>query len=352
MQIKSARIRPKEQQLLSPASEKIGPAPLLPTLDVVLPVYECQNSLERLCREVHDAVSPHVSRYRLIMVDDGCPGGSWDVISELARSYSSVLGIKLTRNFGQHHAITAGLDAANADYVVVMDADLQDPPSLIPALLQKAQEGSDVVAVKWFKREETLWNRVLSGTYFATLNWLSGSHFDPLVGNYRIISNHVLQCYKLYRERSRSFVAIMNLMGFETVFVEAQRQPRSVGKSSYTFRRRLSLAMDIILAQSDKPLKMSITFGIMVSLLSFLSGIGIVILYFVFDSTLPGWASLMVSFYFLGGLIIANLGLIGRYIACVYDESKARPIYLVHKTTAAQNREDKPLITTSDLQDD
>jgi len=254
------------------------------------------------------------------MVEDCGGDGSWELISQLASNDLHVKGITLSRNFGQHHAITAGMDLCTGDWVVVMDCDLQDDPSAIVKLWEKAKEGYDVVNVRRQKRKDSFVKIVRSRMYHV-----------PQVANYRIMNRKVVDTYNAMREGSRVLGAQIHWLGFKTASIDIPHETRHSGKSSYTLRKLFAMALDVAVSYSNKPLHISIMTGLIISF----SSAGVALWFFIrnliWKIPVAGWTSLMVSVWFLGGIIIANLGVIGIYIGKIYDETKHRPIYVIDK---------------------
>ncbi|MBF0417912.1 MAG: glycosyltransferase family 2 protein [Magnetococcales bacterium] len=307
----------------------------MPCISVVVPVYKNIQTLAELHALLVDHVGSITSDFELIFVDDGCPQGSWDVIAHLAEIDRRVRGVRLSKNFGQHRALTAGLDMATGDWVVIMDADLQDHPRYIPDLYATAVKGMwPVVVARCRERTDAPMLRILSLAFYRLLSYLSGAPFDPMVGNFRIMSRTVVDAIGQYREQFRLISGIVSLTGFRTTCVEVERPRRRAGKTSYNIARRASLAVDCIIAYSDKPLRISTFLGFVLACGSFIAGIYL-ILSALMGHPPPGWASVIVSLYFIGGCIIANLGVIGHYLARTYNEAKHRPLYVIAETTTA-----------------
>lgn len=302
-------------------------------ISIVSPIYKAEECIVELCRRLKLAIEPLTEDFEIILVEDRSPDNSWDVIQNEAEKDSRVKGIRLSRNFGQHRAITAGLDVANGDWTIIMDCDLQDLPEDIPLLYFKALEGYEIVIAQFEVRTESRMSQAVSKTFWKCLSWLAGMSFDYRTGNFRIISKSVLKNFRLYKEQLRYIGGINHLMGFTSTSLIVQRGKRYAGNTSYTFQTRLAAAFEFIIAYSDKPLKFSVLAGLSISLFSIFFGILIFILSLNNIYTVPGWASIMVSLYFIGGLIIANLGVLGHYIGKIFDETKRRPLYLIESKT-------------------
>lgn len=307
-----------------------------PHISAVSPVFQAEDCVPELYRRLSGALGSISDNFEIILVEDCGDDSSWNLITKIAEKDSRVKGIKLGRNFGQHYAITAGLDIAEGDWVVILDCDLQDPPEAIPKLYAKAQEGFDVVEAAFVNRDSD-YSGFRSWFFWKTLRFLSNMKFDHKIGNFRIISRKVLINFKSYREQLRFLGGILLLMGFDTARIPIAREPRFAGKTSYSFLRMISASVDIIIAYSDRPLKLSIVFGFIISILSLLFGIYVFILHMLGITGISGWPSLIISVYFIGGIIITNLGLLGIYVGRIFEETKNRPLYIIDKTTFNTN---------------
>ncbi len=301
----------------------------MPKISVVSPVYGCCGSLRELYERLNQSLSSISEDFEIVFVNDASPDNSWDVIKELVQQDSRVKGINLSRNFGQHKAIAAGIHHAQGDWVVVMDCDLQDQPEEIIKLYNKAQEGYDAVFGQRIGRQDSRKKRWASRAFIAVYDYLSDSKTDPTIGNFSIISRKVVEGLKQFKEQHHAYTFFVIWLGFKRTYVEIEHAKREVGTSSYNFKRLIQLAMDNIVSQSNKLLRMSIKFGFGLASFSALYAIYLVIKYFVTDEIVPGWTSVMVSIYFIGGLLFANLGLIGLYIGKIFDETKGRPLYVI-----------------------
>lgn len=301
-------------------------------ISVVTPVYRAEGCLEELYRRLVAALSGITQDFEIVMVEDCGGDRSWEIIRELARRDARVKGIQFSRNFGQHYGITAGLDYCDGDWVVVMDCDLQDRPEDIPRLYAKAQEGYDVVLARRDRRQDPVVKRFASTLFYRLLGYLAEIEYDN-PGNFRILSRRVVENFRRMREQLRFFGALVNWMGFPTAEIEVRQAERHEGRSTYTLAKLWRLASDTIIAYSDKPLRLSIRLGFSIAFLAFLGGLYILAHAVLYGSAVSGWASLIVSVYFLGGIIIAILGMLGIYLGKTYDETKKRPLYIVMRTT-------------------
>lgn len=304
-----------------------------PKISVVIPVYKAQDCLEELYTRLVaclESISPY---FEIILVED-CGGDlSWQKIQALAKRDGRVKGLQFSRNFGQHYGITAGLDYCKGDWVVVMDCDLQDRPEEIPRLFAKAQEGYDIVLARRGHRKDPLLKRFTSRLYYKVFSYLADIEYDGETGNFRIISRKVATNFLSMRERLRFFGALVQWLGFSVSSITVQHDDRFAGQTTYSFAKLWKLGIDTILAYSDKPLRIAIRLGFTISLLSFLYGGHIVYRALLYKAPIQGWSSLIVSLYFLGGIIIAILGILGVYLGKTFDEVRRRPLYIVQQTT-------------------
>lgn len=302
-------------------------------VSVVIPVYKAENCLHELYRRLVESVGKITSDFEIILVEDCGGDRSWEIIEDLAARDGRVKGIQFSRNFGQHYGITAGIDHCDGDWVFVMDCDLQDRPEEIPRLYAKAQEGYDVVLARRGQRKHGLRKRISSRIFYSCFNYLADLNYDAQVGNFRIISRKVANNYRRMAEQLRFFGAMIDWLGFPTASIDVEHSERLEGKSTYTVRKLVRLASDTIIAFSDKPLRLSIKIGFLMALFSFAFGGYILVKALLYGSPVFGWSSLMVSLYFIGGIIIANLGIIGIYLGKAFNESKKRPLYIIEKAT-------------------
>ena len=309
-------------------------------ISVVTPVYGCSKSLEQLYTRLEKTLSTITNEFEIIMVNDASPDNAWESIKELAAKDSRVKGINFSRNFGQHRAITAGLDYAKGDWVVVMDCDLQDQPEEIIRLYNKAQEGYDIVFGRRHQRKDSTFKQLGSKLFYKVYDYFTESKIDYTVANFSIVSSNVVEKLKALKEQNRSYLLFVNWVGFKRININVEHAKREEGKSAYTLKKLIDLAIDSIISQSNKPLRLSIKFGFILSVLSLLYTMFLITRYFIQGTPVEGWTSVMVSIYFIGGLLFANMGMLGLYIGKIFDETKGRPIYIIKKTINIRNTED------------
>jgi len=309
-----------------------------PHLSVVIPVYKAKACLAELHRRLVQALELITPAFEIVLVEDAGDDGSWEEIATLAQDDFRVKGVKLSRNFGQHFAITAGLDHATGDWVVVMDCDLQDQPEELGKLYSKAQEGYDIVFARRHERNDSLYRKLSSSLFSMLYNYLGDIKVDNSIANFSISSRRVIDYVRQFRERNRSFPIFLNAVGFRRAYVDVQHAPRFTGASSYTFGKLMDFAIQCIVSQSNKPLRLSIRFGFILAAISLLYATCLVVRYFTCGAGVAGWTSLMVMTSFLFGLLFTNLGILGLYMGKVFDEVKQRPLYMVVKTVNAKGR--------------
>ena len=310
-----------------------------PFLSVVIPVYGCGQALPELYERLVETLTKITDNFDIIMVDDHSPDNAWALILQLASKDTRVKGIRFAKNLGQHYAITAGLDYADGEWVVVMDCDLQDRPEEILKLYNKAREGYDVVFGKRVERQDNYFKMLSSKIFSWLFNYLSGLENDSSTANFSIISKKVVRYIRKMREQNRSFPSAIKWLGFNRFDVEIEHAKRPYGKSSYSLRKMVNLAIDAIVAHSNKPLRISIKFGFSLALFSFLYATWLIIRYFLYGVPVQGWTSVMVSIYFIGGMLFANMGILGLYIGKIFNEAKNRPLYIIDETTFKDEEE-------------
>ncbi|MEP7169803.1 MAG: glycosyltransferase family 2 protein [Bacteroidota bacterium] len=304
-----------------------------PLISVVSPVYRAEKIIDKLVEiNIHE-LSKITPNFEIILVDDRGPDKSWEKIKENTVKDNRVKGVKLSRNFGQHYAITAGLDFAKGEWIVVMDCDLQDRPEEIPALYNKALEGYDIVLARREVRQDGIIKKLFSRLFHIALTWLTGSPLDNRVANFGIYHNKVISAISMMRESIRFFPTMVKWVGFNSTSISVTHAERDSGSTSYNFKRLIELALDIILAYSIKPIRLAIKFGFIISGLSILFAIYNVIRALTNGFAVLGYGSLIASIWFLSGLIISFMGIVGLYVGKTFEGVKKRPIYIVSEKT-------------------
>lgn len=299
-------------------------------ISVVLPIFNEEDCIDELFSRLTGVLSTLVSSFELIFVDDGSSDRSWEKIEHLLEN-KYVKAIKFSRNFGHHAAITAGLDHAEGDWVVVMDSDLQDLPEEIPRLYEKALAGNDLVYAKRKNKTFGFVKRSLSSLFYKALSRLSDINFEPEVGVFRLISKRAVTELVKLRETVRFFPGLVQWIGFNIDYVDVKHGERFAGETKYPLSKQLALALDATLAYTDKPLKVAIYLGGLFSVLGFSYGLVIIIKAIMGQIEVLGYASLMSAILFLGGVTVSTIGITGIYVGRIFREVKGRPIYVIEE---------------------
>ncbi len=298
-------------------------------LSFVSPVYRGEALVEDLVNEIRNNASLAGLSFEIILVEDGSPDASWQAIERAADTYPEVIGIKLSRNFGQHYAITAGLAQCRGEWVVVLDCDLQDRPDQFARLYEQTQHGYKVILARRVERTDNWLKRLSSRIFYKVFGYLTDTKQDASIANYGIYHASVVRSILAMKDKIRYFPTMSQWVGFPTIAVDVEHGSRNSGKSSYTLRSLFRLASNNIIAFSDKPLRLTIFFGFWISLISAIFGVVMLARYLMGQVTVLGYTSLIISIWFIGGLIMFVLGVIGLYIGKAYDQVKDRPTYII-----------------------
>lgn len=298
-------------------------------LSIVVPVYRAERIVKELVVRLESTLESIEGSYEVILVDDGSPDESWEAIQSVVADRRCFQGIRLSRNFGQHAAITAGLTHSQGDWVIVMDCDLQDQPEEIPRLMEKAEQGFDIVFARRTERSDGLLRRMLSQAFFGLLGFLTDTQQDPSIGNFGIYRRKVIRSMLSMGDYVRFFPTMVQWVGFHRSEIDVKHGDRAEGKSTYSLGSLLTLALNVILTFSDKPLRLTVGFGLLVSGLAFVYAGVNVVWYFTGVISVLGFTSLIVSIWMFAGIIITVLGVLGLYIGKIFDQTKQRPVFIV-----------------------
>ncbi len=298
-------------------------------ISIVSPVYGTPDLIPVLCSRVKNALQPLSLEYELVLVFDCSPDDGWERIEEECRLDSRVKGVKLSRNFGQHAAISAGLDLAVGKWIVIMDCDLQDMPEEIPHLYQVASEGYDIVLAQRSIRVDGFLRKAFSSMFYKVLGYLTDSELDASIANFGIYHRKVINATISMKDKTRFFPMIVQWVGFKSKRVPVKHAKRELGTTNYTWRALFNLAFSSMLAFSDKPLRLTVGLGMSMSSITVIIGGFYLIRYLAGGITVSGFASLILSIWFLSGIIIFILGIVGLYLARIFQQVKDRPIYIV-----------------------
>lgn len=301
-----------------------------PDISIVSPVYLAEHTVHVLVEQLIKHVSLVTEYFEIILVEDGSPDRSWEKIVEVSQD-NRIVGVKLSRNFGQHNAITAGLTVAKGEWIVVMDCDLQDMPEEIAGLYQKAKEGFDVVFASRTRRTDSWMKRSTSKLFYSIFSYMSGVKHDGTVANFGIYHSRVIKSVLGMGDKVRVLHPMIKWVGYKTTSIPVQHGYRYEGESSYTWRKLIRLAFDISISHSEKPLKIAIKTGLLIAMISLLYALLNIYFYFSGKILVPGYASIIFSIWFLSGLLLFFMGVIGLYIGKIFDNIKGRPIFIIDK---------------------
>lgn len=302
-------------------------------ISIVVPMHNEEDNIDEFYLRISTVLNSITFRWELICVNDGSTDKTNLMIKLLRERDKRVKLIDLSRNFGKENALTAGLDYANGEIIIPIDADLQDPPEIIPEMLELWSQGYDVVnAARRTRSGETGLKRFTSYAFYRVFSRIVNFKVSQDTGDFRLMSSNVIKAIGTLRERRRFMKGIFAWVGFDTCTIYYDRAPRTAGKTSWNYMKLISLAFEGITSFTHVPLQVASYLGIIVSLGSFLYGLYIFLRTIILGSVLPGYPSMMIVILFLGGVQLISLGLLGEYIGRIYEESKGRPIYLVKNT--------------------
>lgn len=299
------------------------------TISIVSPVYQAAAIIPRLVAEISIVVSGITDSFEIILVDDRSQDHSWKAIREECNKSQNVRGLRLSRNFGQHSAITAGLSVARGDWIVVMDCDLQDRPDEIAALYAKALEGFDIVYARRRTRKDSKLKRLYSRAFYSAFSYLTGTIQDATIANFGIYNKKVITAVMTMNDNIRYFPAMVQWVGFRSTSIDVVHDPRAQGHSTYNFRKMLRLAINNIISFSDKPLQLVAQGGLIISLISFIVGMFYLAGHLLGVIQVAGYTSLIISIWLTAGINIFVLGLVGIYVGKAFEKIKDRPVYII-----------------------
>jgi glycosyltransferase involved in cell wall biosynthesis len=304
----------------------------VPTLSIVAPLYNEEGNVAELVRRLRAAAdgTPGIDGYEIVLVDDGSTDATVERLRAHAAADPRLVIVRLSRNFGHQLAATAGLDTARGDAVVLIDADLQDPPELIPAMVQRWREGYDVVyAVRRKRKGESRFKIMTASIFYRMTRRLTKVAIPVDAGDFRLMSRRVVDALKAIRERHRFIRGLVSWVGYPQTALEYDRDSRFSGESKYPFSKMFRFAIDGITSFSDVPLRFASYFGFVVSGIAFIVAIAEIGLRIFTGYNLPGYTSTIFAILFLGGVQLIGIGILGEYIGRIYEEIKGRPLYLV-----------------------
>lgn len=300
-------------------------------VSIVIPVYNSESTLELLNDKIIQEISSTSNDYEIIYVNDDSPDSSWKIIQKLCKENSKIIGIHLSRNFGQHPAIFCGLSHATGDVIIVMDCDLQEDPKYIKELIAEFYKGYDIVFTVRKKRKYIWWKNIGASIFSSIYNYLIDDKrllTSQSVGSYSLISKKVAEAFLKYGDYQFHYLMVLRWLGFKQSFIEIEHMERASGKSSYNFKKLFEHALIAIVFQSDKLLRFNIYIGLFISFISIIGIFYVVINYFIHGFA-QGWTSIFVILLFMMGIVLFSLGIIGLYIGKMFEQVKNRPKYVI-----------------------
>jgi glycosyltransferase involved in cell wall biosynthesis len=301
----------------------------LPHISIISPIYRAENVIAELVTEIQKAMANLNCAYEIILVDDGSPDKSWDEMVEISSQNPEVISVRLSRNFGQHPAIIAGLMQAKGEWIVVIDCDLQDQPKEIISLYNKALEGYDIVFTQRVNRKDSFLKKFFSKLFSFAFKYLADISINKTLTNFGIYNRKTIAEALKIGDYIKSFPLFVYFVGFKSTVIFVEHSSRASGKSSYTYAKLISLAFNIIIAYSNKPLKIFVKFGMLTAFFSFIWGIIYLIQYINGTINVSGYASIIISIWFLSGVTITVIGVVGIYVGKVFEQTKNRPAYII-----------------------
>ncbi|MEA5421264.1 glycosyltransferase family 2 protein [Spirulina sp. CCNP1310] len=299
-------------------------------LSIVIPIYNEQDNLDTLFQRLEQVLKPLQFTYELVCVNDGSKDQSLAALIAYHQRNPAIKVVNLSRNFGKEIALTAGIDYATGAAVIPIDADLQDPPELIGILVEKWREGYDVVyATRRSRQGETWLKKFTANAFYQTIDSMSPVYIPPNTGDFRLLDRRVVEALKQMPERNRFMKGMFAWVGYRQIAIPFDRDPRLMGQTTWNYWKLWNFALDGITSFSTLPLKVWTYLGLFISVLALLYAGFLILRTLIFGVDLPGYASLMVTTLFFGGIQLITLGVIGEYLGRVYEEVKARPLYFV-----------------------
>lgn len=314
-----------------------------PFISVISPEYQGEKCVQELVDRVSSSLQQITDDYEIILVNDASPDNTWFEIIKTCKENPKVKGLNLSRNFGQHNAITAGLSYAKGEWVVIMDCDLQDLPEEIPELYKEAQKGFDIVYARRTVKQVGWWKRFSSKAFHSVLDWLSGSKTDPAIGNFGIYNRKVIDSILSIPQQTRGLQTLLSIVGFHSSSIEVAQAPSARGKSSYTLKKLFTQAFNVILSRTNKPLRMAVKLGILMSLVSFLLALYNILAKSLGIITVKGYTTTVFSIWFVGGIMLLMMGIIGLYIGRIFDQVKGLPIFVVRTEVNIEKNQERNL---------
>ena len=309
---------------------------MIECISIVVPCYNEEGNIPELVRGLTEVLGEYDFDHELILVDDGSKDGTFTTIENEANNSDRVKGLSLSRNFGHQVALFAGLEMAVGEVIITMDADLQHPVKVIPRLIEKYEEGYDIVnTVRAYDKSETMFKKTSSKWFYAFINSISDTHIEPQSSDFRLMSRVAVDAFLTLKEHNRFTRGLVRWIGFKQTSVQYQADKRFSGNSGYSFKKMVTLAVDGVTSMSSKPLRLSLYLGFLLCFAGVLYAI-FVLVNFIRGINVEGWTSILISILVIGGIQLLILSIMGEYVSKIFNEAKDRPLYLVKdKTTKA-----------------
>ena len=302
------------------------------TISYIFPIYNESGNIQLLYKTIDSLLAKHSKyNYELLFVNDGSKDNSIELLQQLQRKDPRIVVIDFSRNFGHQIAVTAGLDHASGDAVIIMDSDMQDPPKVSFELVKKWEDGYDVVYAQRRSRKDTFFKKFTANMFYRTLQKLADIDIPRNTGDFRLIDRKVVNEMARFGEHNRFLRGMVSYIGFKQIAVQFDRDERHAGETGYPLKKMLKFAADGIFSFSTYPLKLIQNLGLFVAGIAFIGIIYAIIMKIFFTSiTLEGWTFIVISILFMGGIQLIMLGVLGSYIGRIYTETQARPLYMIN----------------------
>lgn len=313
------------------------------TLSIVIPVYNEADVLPECLQALDQALCLDAINHEFIFIDDGSTDNSWNILMDLCRDRTDIILISLSRRFGKDTAVFAGLEKAAGDAVVVIDADLQDPPAIIPSMVRKWQNGHDIVIGIRQRRQGENWARkVAAKLFYKLIQTIADCDLPPDSGDLCLLDRRAVDAILQFKERTRYFKGLINWIGFRRGFVEYTREKRHGGKSKWNYMQLTAFAIDAITSYSRLPLRIWTMAGISSAGIGFCYGVYVFVFTLVFGGRVPGYASMVMLILFLGGIQLISIGVISEYIGHLFIEVKNRPLFVIREIKEPDGKDKTP----------
>ncbi|WP_279127512.1 glycosyltransferase family 2 protein [Acidaminococcus fermentans] len=301
-------------------------------ISFVVPVFNEEENIHEFYRRLTQVMAPLPYDYEILFIDDGSKDRTSQLIRELAEKDPNVQGYVFARNFGHQLALTCGLDQATGDAVISMDGDLQHPPEMVPELLKKWEEGFEIVQTVRKATEDATWfKNITSRLYYKLINSMSEVRITPGGSDFRLMDRKAVDALNRFRERARFIRGMVNNLGFRYTTLEFVAPPRFAGHSKFNLRKMLRFALDGITAFSRVPLRLALYVGCIAGLGSILLIGHVIYVKYIIQDAVPGWTTLAAAEFFLGGVELIGIGIVGEYVGRIFDEVKQRPLYIIRE---------------------